>query len=313
MRCRILALLALLGVVSLAQADYTVFIVNLNAKTPSAENNNNLGGNPPGLPMGVPGVPGAGGNQTGSMRPPGFPGFPGATPEDAADEEPFLIVAVVPGSGFASPLAKKMFDANQPIWFTHKVVPGGAKIQIQKKTATYEVVPLVDGSGRIVPSITVQFNTRYENASKNKAGAAELRDLATWALGHGLLGLGEGEKGFITVMDRLADTSPTDPAAIAYKKVKADLARPLSGEDTAGLWKKRLVETYKITQADKYHYAILHNSSTDALSRCGRRSRSWRRVSRASSTGGPCRASPCRCRPLARSPSWSISRRSSAG
>lgn len=272
MRCRILALLFLLGAVSLAQADYAVFIANLNAKTPAETNpggglDGGPGGGLPTVPMGF--GPGPMGGMLG-MRPPtgpgGLGGFPGmyGSPEDAADEDPYLVVAVVPGRGFVA--QKKLFDANQPIWFTHQVVPGGAKLHIQKKTSIYEVVPLVDGSGKILPTITAQFNTKYDNATKNKASAAELRELAAWALGHGLLGLGENEKGFITVMDRLAENNPADPAAIAYKKVKADLAKPLSSEDTASLWRKRLVETYKATQTEKHHYAILHNFATDALS-----------------------------------------------
>jgi hypothetical protein len=267
MKCRILALLVLLGTTSMALADYAVIIVNLNAKTPPPAENN-LGGVPP-LGGGMIGGPPIGGNMTGGlMRPPnnnpmgsGFPGPMGNTAEDAADEEPFLIVAVVQGSGLEGPIAK--FRRNEPILFKHF---WKGWVHLQHKTSIYEVVPLVTGSGKVLHGVQRQFNAKYEEATKNKAGGNELRDLASWALGHGLLGLVEGEKGFIQVMDRLAATNPTDTAVAAYRKVKEDLARPLANEDTAGLWRKRLVETYKVTQTDKHHYAILHNSATDGLS-----------------------------------------------
>src|SRR5262249_22937850 len=91
MKCRILALLVLLGTASMTLADYAVIIVNLNAKSPPPAENN-IGGFPtPGGGMtGVPptGFPPVGGGMTGIMRPPnspmglGFPGAPGTTAED---------------------------------------------------------------------------------------------------------------------------------------------------------------------------------------------------------------------------------------
>src|SRR5262245_9097265 len=104
MRCRMLGLLVLLAAASLAQADYAVFIVNLNAKTPPPSENNNLGGlvSPTGVPMvSGGGFPVPGGNMLGGMVPPGFPGPMAPTAEDATDEVPFLVVAVVPGNGLA--------------------------------------------------------------------------------------------------------------------------------------------------------------------------------------------------------------------
>jgi len=174
--------LVLLGAVSVARADYAVFIVNLNSKPPSTSENNNLGGlTTPGVgPMvGPMAIPTPGGGQTGAMPPMGgFPGVPSA--EDAADEVPFLVVAVVPGTGIAHAKANKTFDANQPFWFTHKLVPGGAKMHVQKKNPLFEVVPLLDGSGKVLQSISVQFQTKYTNATTSKAGAGELRELAAW-------------------------------------------------------------------------------------------------------------------------------------
>src|SRR5262249_19058093 len=161
----------------------------------------------------------------------------------AADEEPFLIVAVVQGSGLEKQITK--FRANQPILFKHF---WQGTVQLQHKTSVYEVVPLVTGSGKVLHGVARQFDAKYDDATKNKAAANELRDLPSWALGHGLL------EQFIKVMNRLADTNPTDTAVVAYRKVKEDLEKTPANEDTAGLWRKRLVETYKVTQTDKHHY-----------------------------------------------------------
>ncbi|MFO0928204.1 MAG: hypothetical protein U0736_14395 [Gemmataceae bacterium] len=210
---------------------------------------------PPGYGPGGSSMPpgyGPGGASSSGYPGMGYPGMMGMPGQAEADDEPHLIVVVIEGTGVAA--NQRKFNENLPITFRHR---WGGTIQLRKKTAQYEVIPLESGAGRALPSVRRQFTTLQEEATKNKAGAADLLKLARWALEHGLV------DEFTKLMDKVAETDKANPAVVAYLKVKAALDAPVAGEDVAAAWKKRVVDGYRITQDDKHHYALLHTLSGD--------------------------------------------------
>lgn len=291
MRSLLLATLAALAVSLPARADYVVLIANLNAKPDPADATGGglLPGAAPGMTTPYPGStgspssspstpypapgstpypapgstpypspgPGMSGSSSGPGYPgmagyPGMPGYPGMGGPNEADDEPHLIVVVIEGVGLEASLKK--FNAGMPITFRHR---WGGTVQLQKKTAQYEVIPLETGAGRALPSVRRQFATLQEEATKSKAGPVELLKLARWTLEHGLV------EEFTKVMDKVAEADKAHPAVAAYLKVKEELAQPIAGEDVAAAWRKRVVDGYRITQDDKHHYALLHNLPGD--------------------------------------------------
>jgi hypothetical protein len=108
-----------------------------------------------------------------------------------------------------------------------------------------------------------QFEARHKGLAKKKGNDLHLslRDLARWALEHGLVDettkildelLVEAGKGPI------ADAQVAATAA-AYKTVKADLERPLPQPPALNSWKARLGSNYT-TDPQAEHYVILHNA-----------------------------------------------------
>lgn len=283
MRSLLLSALIVSAALLPVRADYVVIVFNLNAKdqsaTPGATGDSGspggmiggspsgiIGGSPgPGGPVGIPpGISGPGGpgypaGSGGPGYPPGsagpglmgYPGMPGMGGPSEADDEPYLIVVVLEGTGLAANIKK--FNLGAPITFRHR---WGGNIELSKKTNLYEAIPLVTGADKVLPNVRVQFLRLQEEATKNKAGTSEMLKLARWALEHGLT------DEFVKVMDKLAEADKSNGAVAAYLKIKAALDRPVGGEAVAS-WQKRLLDGYRITESDKHHYALLHNFAPD--------------------------------------------------
>src|SRR5262249_55092917 len=92
---------------------------------------------------------------------------------------------------------------------------------------------------------------------KEKPSAEEAVKLARWALEHGLT------EECAQVMDKLAETDSSHTAVVAYRKIKADLARAVDRENVAGKWDKAL-PGYKGSQNDNQRFALVHPGAVAA-------------------------------------------------
>jgi len=273
MRRWLLAIVFLLGAVPLALGDYVVIIADLNA--PKGDEGKAGPGNPMG-PMGMgPGAtggpaapmgPASGGGRTGGAMPPmpgmGMPGMGGgffggmfgnASPD--ADDAPFLVVAVLEVEGITG-IRQKLFDLGRPVPFRHHLIPGGGTINLANKVSIAEVTLIRDRDGKPLPTVARSFQTEHDRVFKDKEKITpeEVLRLARWALEHGLVSK------CAEMLDKVVELDKSSNVAVAWTKIKADLARPLSKEDAASALKGRLLEGYKIVQDDKHHYVILHDA-----------------------------------------------------
>ena len=97
-------------------------------------------------------------------------------------------------------------------------------------------------------------------------GQAEI-DNWVWALGHGL------DKECAAVMDeavKLAKESP-NPTVAAFQKVKADLDRPVAGDNSAASAWAKLLPEYTVSTGPQHHYALLHPRDTEAPNKAAAR------------------------------------------
>jgi hypothetical protein len=188
-----------------------------------------------------------------------MPGAPGGPAETDADEAPYLIVAVLE-VGHLTPRTQKNFDKNLPITFRHRW--GAIQLIKEPGDGTSKVVLLRQNDGKPLPTVAKRFQTRFDEVFKDKEKPSldQGLELAKWALEHGLVAR------CAEVMDKLAALYKANSAVAAYIKVKADLARPLGDDESAGAWRK-LLDGYRLAQTDKHHYALLHTGSGDAEAR----------------------------------------------
>jgi len=197
-----------------------------------------------------------------------MPAMGGSSPEAEAEDLdgiPSIVVAVIEvnPTTTASYLSKFKGRPNarpfpippSPVYFRHK----WGKTPMISKCIDYDAI-ILEAGGKPIPSVKVQFKTKEEALfkGKEKPSTEEVLTLARWTLEHGLVDQ------FVQVMDKLAATDKSNTAVAAYSKVKADLEKPLAKEDLAKIWKDKLLDGYKITRDDKYHYALIHNQPTDA-------------------------------------------------
>jgi Protein of unknown function (DUF1570) len=129
------------------------------------------------------------------------------------------------------------------------------------------VIPVPGRDGHPLPPVEKRFENEYRNVTKlRNASAPRYLDTARWALDHGLIA--EFEK----VMEDLAKAHKGDERAAAFQKVKANLARPLSGEGPVSEWKRKLFRNSRV--ATSPHYSLLHtapsNESEEVKSRLRR-------------------------------------------
>jgi hypothetical protein len=203
----------------------------------------------PGGAMGFPagaGMAGGGGGILGMI-----PGLGGLGRNDVEDNARF-IVAVVEVRGAQNNYVRNL-EAGLPIAVQHK----WGSTHLRAQTLLSRTILLKDGGGKPLETVT----DRYTKVEYPKAFATsppepdKVLELAGWCLEHGLVSR------FVEVMDKLVELDKNLPASVAYAKVKAALKQPPEKNDTAGAWRAKLMEGYKITEKEGYHYALLHSSS----------------------------------------------------
>jgi len=110
----------------------------------------------------------------------------------------------------------------------------------------------------LLPPRDLAYKSRREVLLKDKT-PEKILELARWVLANGKI------DEFPNIMDDLAKLEPDDSVVVAYKKVKADMDRKITKDDTAAyFWKSTPAFTsYNIkVDADKYpHYVLLYPSN----------------------------------------------------
>lgn len=261
MKRKYLSAIALLGaIVSLAQADYVIIIANLGLTKdlpPAEKGNDGLGGAVEGRPGGV--VLGVGGRPRPNPEQPD--GQPVVPPAGEPDSTPVIVTAVVE----VNKLNLQALQANKPenpvpLQLSHSLAGGPTWTSSWfQPSETIKLVPLTTPDGRPMPTVQERFKAKQTEVFKvSKPPLDKLLELAEWTLGHGL------NTGFVAVMQKAAEAEggKEHPAVIAFKKVEADLARVVSKDEDAKLWKEKLgLENFRITRSA--HYALLHPFTSD--------------------------------------------------
>src|SRR5260370_22361799 len=97
---------------------------------------------------------------------------------------------------------------------------------INGKELPIVVIPLKEDS--IAKKFDKKFSALFKKDKPDqKPGKAEIRELAQWALTHGL-----NDK-FVDLMNRIAEVDKDDASVVAFLKVKADLETKLEKEDAS--------------------------------------------------------------------------------
>ncbi len=211
-------------------------------------------------PMGAMGMPGGAMGMPGGALGAGGGGFLGALAgmgglgRTEMDDNARFIVAVVEvrpeGSGDH---IKKLERSLDPVLFTHK----WGRVHLRQLTLgnlISRTVLLKDGSGKPLAAVPTRYAAQAAEVFANPS-PDKLLDLARWCLEHGLV-----DK-FAEVMDKLVALDKNLPAADAYAKVKAALKQPPEKNNSAGDWRAKLMEGYKIAEKEGYHYALLYSST----------------------------------------------------
>lgn len=121
-------------------------------------------------------------------------------------------------------------------------------------TKDWEVIPITE-KGLPVPPVRKRFQMKSKELLA-KAKREELPDrygeLARWALTHGLV------DDVPKMMEELAKTNPSDPAARLVLQTRDALDRPLPRDDDSGYWRQKLGSNFKTRQTP--HYTLLYDS-----------------------------------------------------
>ncbi len=196
------------------------------------------------------GMRGMGGGMMGMAG--GF-GMMGMGEPTDVDDVPYFITVVVEVESIGD-LAKKLEDPNKG--FAKVKLPPrlGETCDLLHKTDFAETIVLKDDSNhKPLPTTLRRFNDKFKKTFDTKPSTELVLELADWTLGHGLV-----DK-FPQVMDKLVEIDKGHPAAVAYLKVKADLDRPLTADDTGAAWRGKLLNGYKATEGP--HYTVVHHST----------------------------------------------------
>jgi hypothetical protein len=129
----------------------------------------------------------------------------------------------------------------------------GAFVHVQPDTKT--------GAAQLLPGVSKRWEAKKTATFRNKASAADMQELALWALQHGLL------RKYEETMDRLAAEDRSNPVAERYVKLKEQLTKELHDEGRSG-WRGELRKNTNFTRAESPHYALFHNvppSETDRV------------------------------------------------
>jgi Protein of unknown function (DUF1570) len=242
MRRWFLASALLLGIASLARADYLLLIVNLNGKPPA----------PPGT-AGRPGVP------TGPIA--GIPGL-GGRPEPEDVDPDGLVVTILEVDTLKEALRSIFQSGRAPVLFTHAWGKGNL---VTKTSSGSHVLLLTAPEGRSIPPVWRRYRTAEAELLKTegteKPSAKQYVNLARWALQHhDLHHCAEN-------LDKAAELDKNNPVVANYIKVKAELDRPLPKENPGSdlISTGKLLQGFKVAQTDTHHYAVLHNLPSDSL------------------------------------------------
>jgi hypothetical protein len=192
-------------------------------------------------------------------------GMMGGSPD--VDDIPYFVVAVVevePAMGGVNvDLVKKLEPKNAGeiglAKVKHNLTKNGTCTLLSKTDFLEVFIIKKDNDRKSLPTVLHRFEDKFAAYTKDKPSAELLLELADWTLEHGLV-----DK-FPKVMAKLIEVDKDHPAAVAYRKVKAELDRPPVRDEAAFNWRGRLPSGYKVTEDDAHHYAIVHNSATAGL------------------------------------------------
>lgn len=239
------------------------------------------GGSRPGMMMGMGGMPGGMAGQRGGMM--GMGGMPGGMMGQRggmmmgmgggmmmgmggmmgmmgvgatdADDAPDYVIAVVEVKPLMQGSLVKRLDQKG---FAAVELPNkrlGKSCQLLKNPSFGEMFVITEGKDKAIPTVKSRFQEMFDKTMKEKPSVTDLRTLADWALEHGLVDR------FPAVMDKLVETDKTNPAAVAYLKVKADLDRKAGDDPSVASWRRELLRGYKVMETP--HYLLVHNVAKD--------------------------------------------------
>jgi hypothetical protein len=297
MRRGILAVAVLLsGAAGLASADYLVIVANLGQSKeepagaggipgmpgfpgggmrggmppgmPGMPGGGMRGGMPPGMPgmpgggmrggsgRGMPGMPGfPGGSGRGSSGMPGMPGMPGSADFDL-DEFPYLVVGIVEINPVRPESIKKYDTGLLPL----KVSGKWGQATVFKNLPNVEIFFLTGAENKPVPTVHKRFEDERAEKMRGSPTVEQVLELARWTLGHGLI------KECADVMGEAARIGKDHPTVVAFQKVKADLDRPVNGDNSAASAWAKLLPGYTVTTTPQHHYALLHPNDAGDVS-----------------------------------------------
>jgi len=263
MKWLFLAVVGLLGLaLPTARANYLMLIVNVGEQTKLAANQSGapgfgMAGISPSQPssrrsyspMGGAGMMGGSGQMGGN----GYMGGQGGT--GVVTKPSFqLIPLCIEVESYPTTLNLRQLEANQqPI----KILDKWGNLQLLKSHGPIALASfyLTQSGTRAYPKVATRYLTERAKVFKDskQPKAESVLDLAEWALSHGLL------PKFEELMDKLALEEKTNPAVVAYVKVKAELAKPVPGMPTAPWFTER--QKVCKTELKAPHYVLLHSLS----------------------------------------------------
>lgn len=253
MKHGLIAVVALLGLVSLASADYLMIKVDLNQVSQKLE-----------LPGLTPPTGGTGGEGPGEGGLPGTGGGGGFGLGGRGGEGPGPGEGIGPGAGTTAQvtLAPLWVYACLELKVSPKFHPPGhpwsfvGEVETKWGKRTFVPNQLVAIYSKDVP-LASKFQKRKADANRQGKGKDPDRflELASWALSHGLM------KQFHATMEDLKKLNPKHAAVTAYLKTKADIAKKPAEDDPAAalLIKDLQISNYKTTFSDQGHYRLLTN------------------------------------------------------
>lgn len=247
MKRLLLALAAVLVFTHLATANYLVFKVDLNKviKDPTSMLPGPINvGQPDG--GGLPGFPGGGGpgGPEGGGPGPGFPGgagMGGGLPGPGGPRGGGFrggagggLMPGGPGAGIPGGNENEPIDTGPPLWVYTCVELSKAKLlsgahEVEHRWGKMNIIPIT--VARVIPPrpdrelLPKQYNAKYNQVLKDGKQPGDIKKLAAWALEHGLL------SNFHHLMgDLLGKADKKDPVVTAWRKVRADMQRPVNDD-----------------------------------------------------------------------------------
>jgi Protein of unknown function (DUF1570)/Papain family cysteine protease len=265
----------------LAPADYVILAANLGPSKEMTQPEDGMSGIPGGRPLGgarlvfgnAGRLPGGVGGMFGipnstvigdrsgrrGMRdilP--FPGMSNGLTD--VEDAPFSILAVVEVKPTSGNLLKKLAERRIRMSSAKVKHKWGTSTLLAKTDFCETIVLTQDNDQKPLPAVSDRFNNKFAKTFKSKPTTEGVLELADWTLMHGLI-----DK-FPQIMDKLLEIDPSHPTSVAYRKIKAELDKPLVRDDVGVHWRNKLLSGYKVTETDHHHYVIVHNSaSEDAL------------------------------------------------